>query len=183
MFFSRSTPNLAKVIPAMDHIDRHLTTSALNSSYHPAIKAALAIGKKLLNKYYTLTDHSEMYRIALSEFFCAFFYLIHLTSLFSGIVLHPSHKLTYLQNAGWSEEWIATAKEIVKTEFERAYVGINKEGNGEEEVSSVYLTLFFSNQTLLSRWSSAFRITYSTTSPACQCLRYWLLMRNSHDIS
>ena len=59
----------------MDHIDRHLTTSALNSSYHPAIKAALAMGKKLLNKYYTLTDHSEMYRIALSEFFCPFFYL------------------------------------------------------------------------------------------------------------
>ena len=59
----------------MDHIDRHLTSSALNSAYHPAIKAALAIGKKLLNKYYTLTDHSEMYRIALSKFLPRFWYL------------------------------------------------------------------------------------------------------------
>lgn len=63
---------------------------------------------------------------------------------FFDIVLHPSHKLTYLQNAGWSEEWVATAKEIVKTEFERAYVGIN-EDDGGEEVSSASLVCFFSN--------------------------------------
>lgn len=125
----------------MDHIDQHLTSSALNSLYHPAIKAALAIGKKLLNKYYTLTDHSEMYRIALSKFSRAFLHHItHFTSL--SIVLHPSHKLTYLQNAGWSEEWIATAKEIVKTEFERAYAQIDGEDGGEDVVPSVSLTLF-----------------------------------------
>ena len=100
----------------MDHIDQYLTSSALNPLYHPAIKAALTIGKKLLNKYYTLTDHSEMYRIALSMFSCSFLHQIHLTSL--SLVLHPSHKLTYLENAGWSEEWIAMAKEIVRTEFE-----------------------------------------------------------------
>lgn len=68
MFFSRSTPNLAKVIPAMDHIDEHLTASALNSKYHPAIQAALAVGKKLLDKYYTMTDQSEVYRIAMSTY-------------------------------------------------------------------------------------------------------------------
>src|SRR5258705_13485610 len=99
------------LLNTMDHIDRHLTSSALNSMYHPAIKAALAIRKKLLNKYYTLTDHSEMYRIALSKVSRAFLHhIIHFTLL--SIVLHPSHKLTYLENAGWSEEWIATAKEI-----------------------------------------------------------------------
>ena len=125
----------------MDHIDQHLTSSALNSMYHPAIKAALAIGKKLLNKYYTLTDHSEMYRIALSKFSRAFLHhIIHFISL--SIVLHPSHKLTYLQNAGWSEEWIATAKEIVKTEFERAYAQIDGKDGGEDVVPSVSLTLF-----------------------------------------
>lgn len=106
-----------KIILVMDHIDQHLTSSALNSLYHPVIKAALAIGKKLLNKYYTLTDHSEMYCIALSKFSHAFLHHItHFTSL--SIVLHLSHKLTYLQNAGCSEEWIAMAKEIVKAEFE-----------------------------------------------------------------
>ena len=52
----------------MDHIDEHLTTSALDSKYHPAIRAALAVGKKLLNKYYTMTDQSEVYRIAMSKY-------------------------------------------------------------------------------------------------------------------
>lgn len=65
LYFSRATPNLAKVIPAMDHIDRHLATAALDSDYDPAIQAALAIGKKILNKYYAMTDHSELYRIAM----------------------------------------------------------------------------------------------------------------------
>ena len=63
--FSRSTPSLAKVIPAMDHIDRHLATAATNDGYKASIKAALAIGKNLLNKYYSYTDHSDMYRIAM----------------------------------------------------------------------------------------------------------------------
>ena len=65
LFFSCETPNLAKVIPAMDHIDKHLATAATNGTYKPAIQAALTIGKKLLNKYYVSTDHSEMYRIAM----------------------------------------------------------------------------------------------------------------------
>jgi hypothetical protein len=66
LYFSRSTPSIPKVIPAMDYIDRHLTTAATNGNYEPSIKAALAIGKNLLNKYYGLTDHSEVYRIAMS---------------------------------------------------------------------------------------------------------------------
>jgi hypothetical protein len=64
-FFSRATPNLAKVIPAMDHIDQHLATAARNNTYRPCIQAAVAMGKKLLNKYYSYTDHSELYRIAM----------------------------------------------------------------------------------------------------------------------
>jgi hypothetical protein len=143
MFFSQSTLNLAKVIPAMDNIDCHLTTLALNSLYRPAIKASLTISKRLLNRYYTLTDHSEMYHIALSKFLCSLC-LIAATSPCSP-VLHPSHKLTYLHNAGWSKEWIAMAKEIIKTEFERAYIGFKKEDDGEEEVSAISPTLFFSN--------------------------------------
>jgi hypothetical protein len=50
----------------MDHIDKHLATSAINDDYPLALKAALAIGKKTLNKYYEKTDHSEVYRIAMS---------------------------------------------------------------------------------------------------------------------
>ena len=36
-------------------------------------------------------------------------------------MLHPQHKLDYFKKAGWEEEWITKAKEIVRTEFERSY--------------------------------------------------------------
>ena len=66
LYFSCGTPNLATVIPAMDHIDKVLATAADNSfKLSPAIRAALAIGKTTLNKYYNLTDQSEVYRIAM----------------------------------------------------------------------------------------------------------------------
>jgi hypothetical protein len=49
----------------MDHIDEHLATAAFENNYPLAIKAALAIGKKTLNRYYDKTDHSEVFRIAM----------------------------------------------------------------------------------------------------------------------
>ncbi len=51
----------------MDHIDQHLATAARDNTYKPCIQAAVAMGKKLLNKYYSYTDHSELYRIAMGE--------------------------------------------------------------------------------------------------------------------
>ncbi|PPQ84552.1 hypothetical protein CVT26_002899 [Gymnopilus dilepis] len=59
-------PNLASVIPAMDHIDKVLA-SASDSPYQfsLAICAALAISKNVMNRYYNKTDHSEVYQIAM----------------------------------------------------------------------------------------------------------------------
>lgn len=51
----------------MDHIDQHLATAARDNTYKPCIQAAVAMGKKLLNKYYSYTDHSKLYRIAMGE--------------------------------------------------------------------------------------------------------------------
>jgi hypothetical protein len=66
LYFSRGTPNLAAVIPAMDHIDKVLATAS-DSPYKfgPSIHAALTISKNALNRYYNKTDHSEVYRIAM----------------------------------------------------------------------------------------------------------------------
>ena len=69
LFFSRGTPSIATVIPAMDHINEHLTTAALEADYPTAIKAALAVGKTTLNKYYNKTDHSEIFRIAMVRYY------------------------------------------------------------------------------------------------------------------
>ena len=46
LYFSQSTLNLAMVIPIMDHINKHLATSATDDNYPLTLTAALAIGKK-----------------------------------------------------------------------------------------------------------------------------------------
>ena len=59
-YFSRGTPNLPTVIPAMDHIDTYFTNMIMPSSRtNPAIRAAMEIAKKTLNRYYSLMDASD----------------------------------------------------------------------------------------------------------------------------
>ena len=64
----------------MDHINEHLTTATINNKYPLAIKAALTIGKKTLNRYYNKTDHSKVFLIAMGMYFLTlslFFFLIY----------------------------------------------------------------------------------------------------------
>ena len=68
LFFSRDTPNLAMVIPAMDHIDEVLSLQSLDRQYDISICASLGLAKKTLNRYYSMTDMSEVYRIAMGMY-------------------------------------------------------------------------------------------------------------------
>ncbi len=70
-------PNVTMVIPAMDHIDSKLATDVSDDTYLLSIQAALAVGKKTLNRYYDKTDHSEIFRIAMGMINV----LLHLTIL------------------------------------------------------------------------------------------------------
>ncbi|KIK94272.1 hypothetical protein PAXRUDRAFT_12146 [Paxillus rubicundulus Ve08.2h10] len=101
LFFSHATPNLATVIPVMDHIDEKLTTHSLDPTYTPAIHTVLGITKKTLNRYYQLTDSSEVYWIAM--------------------ILHPQHKPMYFKAARWEEDWIKTAEGLVQNKFKHSY--------------------------------------------------------------
>jgi hypothetical protein len=65
LFFSRSTHNLATVIPAMDHIDEFLTTKSRNRKVELSIRAAIIVAKQTHNKYYDKMDNSEVYCIAM----------------------------------------------------------------------------------------------------------------------
>ncbi|KAF9228351.1 hypothetical protein BS17DRAFT_850991 [Gyrodon lividus] len=65
LYFSRATPNLATVIPTMDLIDEKLTTYSLNPKYSSAIRAAVSLAKRMLNRYYQLIDSTEVYRITM----------------------------------------------------------------------------------------------------------------------
>jgi hypothetical protein len=53
----------------MDLIDERLTTYSRNKKYSTSIRAAVRLAKRTLNRYYQLTDTSEVYRIAMGEFF------------------------------------------------------------------------------------------------------------------
>ena len=53
----------------MDRMHADLVTASTNENYSHTIRAALKIGKKLLDKYYSITDNSEIYRIAMSKLF------------------------------------------------------------------------------------------------------------------
>ncbi|KAH7904609.1 hypothetical protein BJ138DRAFT_977167, partial [Hygrophoropsis aurantiaca] len=56
----------ATVIPAMDGIDEVFTNHVIdNMTLNPAIQAAVSVGKKTLNCYYSLTDSSSVYHIAM----------------------------------------------------------------------------------------------------------------------
>lgn len=108
----------------MDHIDEYLATAGRNVKISKAIRAALTLGKQTLNRYYNKTDHSDVYRIAMSGFIILLFiYFIQV----SGTVLHPRHKLHYFEKAGWEESWIKTSREIVRTEFDQTYAFMDVE--------------------------------------------------------
>ncbi|KIM52800.1 hypothetical protein SCLCIDRAFT_140278, partial [Scleroderma citrinum Foug A] len=67
LYFSCSTPNLAMVIPAMDHIDHVLSEYSRNKKFLPSIRSGISIAHETLNCYYSRTDQSEVYRIAMSK--------------------------------------------------------------------------------------------------------------------
>jgi len=56
------------VIPAMDYIDEVFTTGMLGQQhFDPAIRAAVGLAKRTLNKYYERTDLSKLYRISMGK--------------------------------------------------------------------------------------------------------------------
>jgi hypothetical protein len=115
------------VIPTMDHIDTVFTSSVVNSQVlEGPIQTALHLAKKTLNRYYSLTDMSETYHIAMGTF-CVSFFLYYLFS-YHLVVLHPCHKLEYFKAARWEDEWIATAHSIVHNTYEHLYASHSTTG-------------------------------------------------------
>ncbi|KAE9398960.1 hypothetical protein BT96DRAFT_743982, partial [Gymnopus androsaceus JB14] len=89
-FFSSDFPNISAVIPAMDAIDEAFATGIIEQKELCMLLCyALSVGKKTLNMYYSLSNDSHIYCIAM--------------------VLHPSFKLSYFQRLNWQEQWIQDA--------------------------------------------------------------------------
>ena len=79
----------------------------------------MKLAEKKLNRYYSLTDLSSPYRIAMGMN-----YAIYLTlANYSYLVLHPGLKLEYFRQQKWEPEWIKTAERMVRDEYSRTYEG------------------------------------------------------------
>jgi hypothetical protein len=59
------TPLIHEVIPIFDIITHHLDKFVDNSDNFLAVRSAAQRGHAMMNKYYSLTDESIMYRIAM----------------------------------------------------------------------------------------------------------------------
>lgn len=84
---------LHEVIPIMDTLTRHLDDVYDRESTSPLIRLAVAMGRRILDKYYSKTDASIMYRAAM--------------------ILNPFYKLSYFQKLAWPQEWVQEAIDIV----------------------------------------------------------------------
>lgn len=80
-------------------------TDSLNQrtgkAHHPAITAAMELARNKMNRYYSLTDSSNVYRIAM--------------------VLHPGMKLEYFRYQKWENAWIVQAEDLVYEEYSARY--------------------------------------------------------------
>ncbi|KAL1937047.1 hypothetical protein VTO73DRAFT_15573 [Trametes versicolor] len=90
-----------QVIPYIDVLTTHVDTFKKDENILPGLRAASQRGRLILDKYYSLTDDSIVYRIAM--------------------ILHPRYKIQYFKDQDWQEEWIAAAIEITRTEWETYY--------------------------------------------------------------
>ncbi|KAJ2929267.1 hypothetical protein H1R20_g7824, partial [Candolleomyces eurysporus] len=104
----------------MDIVDCHLATCAANKDYAPSLRGAFALGKKLMNKYYSLSNCSEVYHIA--------------------IILHPRRKLSYFKKADWPDHWVAAAQTIIEEEFVWSYADYQPSAKHREHQTSAGAT-------------------------------------------
>lgn len=112
-------PLIHEVIPIFDVITTALDDFTDDTKLSPCVRAAALRGQTMLNKYYALTDESIVFRVAMSVLFlttlrcyCWFFILL---------VLHPKYKTMYFAKAKWPREWIQTAEDLVRHEWETYY--------------------------------------------------------------
>jgi hypothetical protein len=93
---------------------------ASNVSLPAPIRAAVNMAKRTLNRYYDRTDYSEVYRVAMGEYRILCINVIYSKE---DLVLHPSFKLNYFRRVGWEPDWIESAWDIVRLEYEHTYKG------------------------------------------------------------
>ena len=78
-------------------------------------------------------------------------------------VLHPRHKLQYFKNAGWEDEWVEAARNIVRDEFDRTYafMDFDEEVISMEKVRELLISFILMNLSLPNARSPHHHPTFS----------------------
>jgi hypothetical protein len=135
LLFSSDKSTIANVITTMDKVDDLITTMIVSTQpsgctkhiIHPSIRKVLGLAKVTMNKYYSATDTSNVYHIAMGMCFHQKLNTF-LTRTYS--VLYPSLKLQYFKSHKWDDAWITTAKNLVSEEY-KTYLAA---GHGVDDV-------------------------------------------------
>ncbi|KAI1787165.1 hypothetical protein LXA43DRAFT_896664, partial [Ganoderma leucocontextum] len=90
-----------EVIPYIDVLTAHLDDFQDNLTLTMGIRTAAKRGRLMLSKYYSLTDETAIFRIAM--------------------ILHPAFKLSYFHKADWPEDWIKEARRLIVDEWTSRY--------------------------------------------------------------
>ena len=109
-----------EVIPYIDVLTAHLDDFQDDLSLTSAIRAAAKHGRIMLSKYYSLTDETPIFRIAMSTVFMLSASCRFLTGLYQ-LVMHPMYKLSYFHKAEWPEAWIQEARQLITHEWTMRY--------------------------------------------------------------
>ena len=105
----------------MDTIDRAFTTASMaNEDFCLPVKLGLELGKRIINKYYNLTDESEIYRVSIGIPFKCFLYSFTVSDIFI-LVLHPGLRMWYFKTNKWPQEWQDEAVSITQRVFDDDY--------------------------------------------------------------
>ncbi|KNE90718.1 hypothetical protein PSTG_15824 [Puccinia striiformis f. sp. tritici PST-78] len=99
----RGSARIADIVVFIDQITSHLSSAISDKydDYPPALRNACRAGLQLTNKYYTLTDCSPLYQVAM--------------------ILHPSFKDEYFKLAQWQPEWIEESIRLTRDMWETNY--------------------------------------------------------------
>ena len=138
----RRIPLLYQVIPVIDILTEKVEEASENSSLMPVVQTAALKGLAILNKYYSKTDESIMYRITMSK--------CHPISQISPLiiltlVLNPKYKLTYFRAKKWPQDWIDAALTVLRDHWTTYYKPSGSQTqvvqSARESVSSNFLTM------------------------------------------
>ena len=109
----------------MDRLNSMLNRQTKRAYQHP-IQLAMKLAARKLDRYYSKTDDSAVYRIAMSAYLLCQSFLLCFNIL---SVLHPGLKLEYFRKHDWQEEWVDVAENLVREEYISNYE--NKMGEPE----------------------------------------------------